>query len=133
MSTTCELPPDVDLVGGLPRRELIQRLHYHRRQGELAERAIGFYLLEMHRGRTYAPGARSAAEWARRHLGILHAERRPLVSVDFNHDPHSAVVDLPSLMVVDRSLVKVLAWYDNEWAYAMRTAEMAHRMWAQEP
>jgi glyceraldehyde 3-phosphate dehydrogenase len=56
--------------------------------------------------------------------GILGVERRPLVSSDFNHDPRSAVVDVPSLMVVDGTLVKVLAWYDNEWAYAVRTAEI---------
>ncbi len=58
--------------------------------------------------------------------GILRCEARPLVSVDHNHDPHSAVVDLPSLMVVDGSLVKVLAWYDNEWGFASRMAEMVH-------
>ncbi len=62
--------------------------------------------------------------------GILRTEPRPLVSVDFNHDPHSAIVDLPALMVVDDSLVKVLAWYDNEWAYAVRTAELVERVGA---
>ncbi|MDX1612425.1 MAG: type I glyceraldehyde-3-phosphate dehydrogenase [Candidatus Thermoplasmatota archaeon] len=60
--------------------------------------------------------------------GILRTEARPLVSVDLNHDAHSAVVDLPSLMVVDDSMAKVLAWYDNEWGYANRTAEQAAAM-----
>jgi glyceraldehyde 3-phosphate dehydrogenase len=65
--------------------------------------------------------------------GILRCEERPLVSSDFNHDPSSAVIDVPSVTVVDRSLVKVLAWYDNEWGYANRTAELAMDMWRREP
>ncbi len=65
--------------------------------------------------------------------GILRCEARPLVSVDHNHDPHSAVVDLPSMMVVDGSLVKVLAWYDNEWGFACRMAELTYDLWAREP
>src|SRR6185503_1440858 len=47
--------------------------------------------------------------------GILDATDEELVSVDFNGDPHSAIVDLPSTAVIDGGLVKVLAWYDNEW------------------
>jgi len=65
--------------------------------------------------------------------GILRCERDPLVSVDFNHDPHSAIIDAPSVMVLDGSLVKVLAWYDNEWAYAVRTAELVHTVARAEP
>ena len=65
--------------------------------------------------------------------GILRCEQEPLVSVDFSHDPHSAIVDAPSVMVVDGSLVKVLAWYDNEWAYAVRTAELLHVVARAEP
>lgn len=65
--------------------------------------------------------------------GILRTEPEPLVSVDFNHDPHSAIVDLPSLMVVGSRLVKILAWYDNEWAYAVRTAELLHMISDAEP
>lgn len=59
--------------------------------------------------------------------GLLGVTDEPLVSVDFLGDPHSAIVDLPALQVKD-DLVKVLAWYDNEWGYASRVAEMAHRM-----
>ncbi len=61
--------------------------------------------------------------------GILRTEDDELVSVDFNHDPHSAIVDVPGLMVVDDSLAKVLAWYDNEWAFSTRVAELTHEMW----
>jgi glyceraldehyde 3-phosphate dehydrogenase len=56
--------------------------------------------------------------------GILGYEERPLVSVDFKDDPRSAVVDAPSTMVVDNTLVKVLAWYDNEWGYVNRMMEL---------
>ncbi len=57
--------------------------------------------------------------------GILGYEERPLVSVDFKDDPRSGIVDAPSTMVTDHTQVKVLAWYDNEWGYANRLAELA--------
>ena len=60
--------------------------------------------------------------------GILGYEERPLVSTDYINDPRSAVVDAGSTMVVDGRLVKVLAWYDNEWGYAKRTAELAEKV-----
>jgi glyceraldehyde 3-phosphate dehydrogenase len=60
--------------------------------------------------------------------GILGCEERPLVSVDFKDDPRSAVVDAPSTMVVDKTAVKVLAWYDNEWGYVNRMAELARKV-----
>lgn len=56
--------------------------------------------------------------------GILGFETRPLVSVDYTNDPRSAIIDAPSTMVIDDELVKVLAWYDNEWGYAQRLAEL---------
>ncbi len=59
--------------------------------------------------------------------GILGVEREPLVSVDFTHDPRSSIVDAPSLMVKE-DLVKLLSWYDNEWGYANRIAELAIEM-----
>ena len=60
--------------------------------------------------------------------GILGYEERPLVSSDFVNDPRSAIVDAGSTMVVDGTLVKVLAWYDNEWGYANRMAELAGKV-----
>ena len=57
--------------------------------------------------------------------GILGVERRPLVSIDFVNDPRSSIVDALSTRVTDGTLVKVLAWYDNEWAYANRLVELA--------
>jgi glyceraldehyde 3-phosphate dehydrogenase len=65
--------------------------------------------------------------------GILGYEERPLVSVDYRGDPRSGVVDALSTMVTDRTQVKVLAWYDNEWGYANRLVELAGRVAAQPP
>jgi glyceraldehyde 3-phosphate dehydrogenase len=60
--------------------------------------------------------------------GILGYERRPLVSIDYKGDPRSAIVDAPSTMVVDRTLVKIYAWYDNEWGYVNRMVELASKV-----
>lgn len=60
--------------------------------------------------------------------GILGYEERPLVSIDYKDDPRSSIVDALSTMVVDGTQVKVLAWYDNEWGYANRMAELAQKV-----
>ncbi|MEA5464033.1 ArsJ-associated glyceraldehyde-3-phosphate dehydrogenase [Leptothoe sp. PORK10 BA2] len=60
--------------------------------------------------------------------GLLGYEERPLVSIDYKDDPRSAVIDALSTMVVDGTLVKVLAWYDNEWGYSCRMAELAQKV-----
>ncbi|GAB4446439.1 MAG: ArsJ-associated glyceraldehyde-3-phosphate dehydrogenase [Chloroflexi bacterium OHK40] len=60
--------------------------------------------------------------------GILGYETRPLVSVDFRDDPRSAIVDAPSTMVTNGTQVKIFAWYDNEWGYANRYAELARKV-----
>jgi glyceraldehyde 3-phosphate dehydrogenase len=57
--------------------------------------------------------------------GILGFETRPLVSCDFTNDPRSAIVDGPSTMVINGTQVKIYAWYDNEWGYACRLADIA--------
>ncbi len=57
--------------------------------------------------------------------GILGYETRALVSSDFNNDPRSAIIDAPSTMVVNGTQVKIYAWYDNEWGYACRLADIA--------
>jgi glyceraldehyde 3-phosphate dehydrogenase len=57
--------------------------------------------------------------------GILGYEERPLVSVDYLNDPRSTIVDGPSTMVVDGTLVKIYAWYDNEWGYVCRLVDIA--------
>ncbi len=57
--------------------------------------------------------------------GILGYEERPLVSVDYRSDPRSSIVDALSTLVVNGTQLKIYAWYDNEWSYANRTAELA--------
>ena len=58
--------------------------------------------------------------------GILGITMEPLVSVDFNTNPHSAVIDGLSTMVMGETKVKVLAWYDNEWGYSCRVVDLVH-------
>lgn len=57
--------------------------------------------------------------------GILKYTEEPLVSKDFNGDPHSAIVDGLSTMVMEGNMIKVIAWYDNEWAYSTRVVDLA--------
>ncbi|MDT8878555.1 ArsJ-associated glyceraldehyde-3-phosphate dehydrogenase [Halomonas saccharevitans] len=57
--------------------------------------------------------------------GILGYEERPLVSIDYRTDPRSSIIDALSTLVVNGTQVKLYAWYDNEWGYANRTAELA--------
>jgi glyceraldehyde 3-phosphate dehydrogenase len=52
--------------------------------------------------------------------GVLAYSDAPLVSVDYNHDPHSSVYDATLTKVIGESLVKVCAWYDNEWGFSNR-------------
>ena len=63
--------------------------------------------------------------------GILGFEERPLVSADFVNDTRSGVVDGPSTMVIDDRMVKILTWYDNEYGYAFRMADLALRVAAE--
>jgi len=60
--------------------------------------------------------------------GILGYEERPLVSIDYKDDPRSSIIDAPSTMVIDQTQVKVLAWYDNEFGYANRLAELVQKV-----
>ena len=60
--------------------------------------------------------------------GILGYEERPLVSIDYRTDPRSSIVDALSTMVVNETQVKLYLWYDNEWGYANRTAELVRKV-----
>ena len=56
---------------------------------------------------------------------ILNTTNDKLVSVDINHDSHSAVIALDQTRVTNKKLVRVMAWYDNEWGFSQRLCDMA--------
>ena len=58
-------------------------------------------------------------------VNILGYTDEPLASCDFNHDPRSAIVDLNQTRVANKKLLKLLVWFDNEWAYANRMLDVA--------
>ena len=60
--------------------------------------------------------------------GVLRYSDEPLVSSDLNHDPHSAIFAGPLTKVIDGHLVKIIAWYDNEWGFANRMIDVARTM-----
>jgi glyceraldehyde 3-phosphate dehydrogenase len=60
--------------------------------------------------------------------GILSYENDPLVSVDFNHDPHSSCFAAPQTSVTSEGLVRVVSWYDNEWGFSNRMIDTGRRM-----
>ncbi|RIL24279.1 type I glyceraldehyde-3-phosphate dehydrogenase [Staphylococcus gallinarum] len=57
--------------------------------------------------------------------GVIDTEDAPLVSMDYNTNPHSAIIDTQSTMVMGDKKLKVIAWYDNEWGYSNRVVEVA--------
>lgn len=57
-------------------------------------------------------------------FGILGYEEKPLVSIDFKGDERSSIVDVLSTMAIGDNMVKVISWYDNEWGYSVRTADL---------
>jgi glyceraldehyde 3-phosphate dehydrogenase len=61
---------------------------------------------------------KAAADGALR--GVIEYNELPLVSVDFNHNPHSSIFDAGLTRVMEGTLVKVLSWYDNEWGFSNR-------------
>lgn len=60
--------------------------------------------------------------------GVLGYSEKPLVSADFNHDPHSSTFAAEGTNVTDGTLVRVLSWYDNEWGFATRMSDTALHM-----
>jgi glyceraldehyde 3-phosphate dehydrogenase len=56
--------------------------------------------------------------------GIMGYSYEPLVSIDFKGDERSSIIDMDNILVVEKNLVKVLAWYDNEWAYSCRVRDL---------
>ena len=65
--------------------------------------------------------------------GILAYTEDPIVSTDIVQDPHSSIFDSEQTMVIDGRLVKVVAWYDNEWGYSNRCVELAAKVLEPKP
>jgi len=59
-------------------------------------------------------------------VDILEINNKPFVSSDFNHNSHSAIVDLLLTKVIENKMAKVSAWYDNEWGFASRMCDLAN-------
>ena len=61
-------------------------------------------------------------------LGVLEHNESKLVSMDFNHDPHSSIFAADQTKVMDGNMCRILAWYDNEWGFSNRMADTAVAM-----
>ena len=110
---------------GLIYPELKGRLSGHAVRVPLLNASLTDCVFEMKRATSVEEVNGMFETWSRERLeGVLGYETRPLVSADYVNDPRSAVIDAPSTMVVDGTQVKVYAWYDNEWGYAWRLADV---------
>ena len=109
--------------------ELAGRLNGLAVRVPLLNASLSDLVLEMERETTVEEvnGLLSAAA-AGPMAGVLGVEERPLVSVDFVNDTRSGIVDLPSTMLIDSTMVKVLVWYDNEFGYAHRLVDLVARV-----
>lgn len=106
--------------------ELKGKLNGHAVRVPLANASITDCVFELNRATTETEINELMATAANGELkGILGYEDKPLVSIDYKTDPRSTVVDALSTMVVNGTQVKMYLWYDNEWGYANRTAELA--------
>jgi glyceraldehyde 3-phosphate dehydrogenase len=109
--------------------ELKGKLNGHAVRVPLANASITDCVFEVERPTTEAEINAWMKEAAEGELkGILGYEEKPLVSIDYKTDPRSSVVDALSTMVVNGTQVKLYTWYDNEWGYANRTAELARKV-----
>ena len=109
--------------------ELKGRLNGHAVRVPLANASLTDCVFEVERATTVEEVnalLKTAAEGALK--GILCYEERPLVSIDYRTDPHSSIIDAPCTMVINGTQVKIYAWYDNEWGYANRTAELVRKV-----
>ena len=106
--------------------ELKGRLNGHAVRVPLANASLTDCVFEVERATTAdAVNALLKSAAAGELKDILGYEERPLVSVDYKTDPRSSIIDALSTLVVNDTQVKLYAWYDNEWGYANRTAELA--------
>jgi glyceraldehyde 3-phosphate dehydrogenase len=106
--------------------ELKGKLNGHAVRAPVLNASLTDCVFELQRATTAEEVNALFAQAARGELaGILGYEERPLVSADYARDTRSAIVDAPSTMVTDGTLLKVYAWYDNEMGYACRMVDLA--------
>ena len=106
--------------------ELKGKLNGHAIRVPLANASITDCVFEVARGTSVEEVNQLLKEAAEGELkDIMGYEERPLVSIDYKTDPRSSIIDALSTMVVNDTQVKLYVWYDNEWGYANRTAELA--------
>ena len=107
--------------------ELKGKLNGHAVRAPVLNASLTDCVFELQRTTTEAEVNEMFAAAARGGLaGILGYETRPLVSADYNNDSRSSIVDAPSTMVTDGTLLKVYAWYDNEVGYVCRMVDLAN-------
>lgn len=109
--------------------ELKGRLNGHAVRVPLANASLTDCVFELERTTTAEEVNQLLHHAAANQLaGILGVEQRPLVSVDYQGDPRSAIVDALSTMVINGTQLKLYVWYDNEWGYANRTVELVRKV-----
>ncbi|WP_245259134.1 ArsJ-associated glyceraldehyde-3-phosphate dehydrogenase [Salinarimonas rosea] len=109
--------------------ELKGKLNGHAVRAPVLNASLTDCVFELSRETTAEEVNRLFAEAAAGPLaGILGYEERPLVSADYARDTRSSIVDAPSTMVTDGTLLKVYAWYDNEMGYACRMVDLVRHM-----
>ena len=106
--------------------ELKGKLNGHAIRVPLTNASITDCVFEVKRGTTVEEVNQLLKQASQGQLkNIMGYEERPLVSIDYKTDPRSSIIDALSTMVVNGTQVKLYVWYDNEWGYANRTAELA--------
>jgi len=105
--------------------ELKGRLNGHAVRVPLANASLTDCVFELNKSVTAEQVNRALENAANGELkGVLGYESRPLVSIDYKSDPRSSVIDALSTMVINETQLKLYVWYDNEWGYVNRTAEL---------
>ena len=109
--------------------ELKGRLNGHAVRVPLANASLTDCVFEVEKNTTVEQVNQLLKHASENYLaGILGYEERPLVSVDYKTDPRSCVVDALSTLVINGTQVKIFTWYDNEWGYVNRIAELAKKV-----
>ena len=109
--------------------ELKGKLNGHAIRVPLTNASITDCVFELERGTTIDEVNTLLKDAAANELkDIMGYEERPLVSIDYKTDPRSSIIDALSTMVINDTQVKLYVWYDNEWGYANRTAELVRKV-----